>query len=84
MDRCGRLDIKRSFSSWVDSTLAQLAILEAPFNIAVAKEVARIQLPQPDLGDIFLAATASALGLTLVTADSQLLNCTWLKTLANE
>jgi len=57
---------------------------EAPFNFAVAAEASRIQLPQMDLGDVFLAATANVFDLTLVTADAQLLDCAWLKTLANE
>ena len=35
-------------------------------------------------GDVFLAATARVFGLTLVTADPQLIACSWLKTLANE
>ena len=51
---------------------------------AVAAETTRIQLPQADLGDVFLAATASVFDLTLVTADSQLTSCSWLKTLAND
>jgi hypothetical protein len=57
--------------------------MEAPFNFAVATEAALIQLPQSDLGDLFLAATSSVFGLTLVTADLQLLQCAWLKTLPN-
>jgi predicted nucleic acid-binding protein len=57
---------------------------EAPFNFAVAAEASRIQLPQMDLGDVFLVATATVFDLTLVTADAQLLGCAWLKTLANE
>ena len=57
---------------------------EAPFNFAVAAEASHIELPQADLGDLFLAATASVFGLTLVTADTQLTGCAWLKTLAND
>jgi predicted nucleic acid-binding protein len=62
----------------------QVPILEAPFSFAVAAEASRIELPQADLGDLFLAATASVFDLTLVTADAQLKGCTWLKTLAND
>ena len=84
LHRRGKLDIKISFPAWVDRSLAQIPVVEAPFDFAIATESSRIQLPQPDLGDTLLAATASVLGLTLVTADAQLINCAWLKTLANE
>ena len=39
------------------------------------------QIPVPDFGDTFLAATAIVFDLTLITADEQLLNAKWLKTL---
>jgi PIN domain nuclease of toxin-antitoxin system len=58
-------------------------VQEAPLNIAVATEAVNIKLPQNDLGDLFLAATALAFDLTLVTEDSQLLACKWLKTFPN-
>jgi len=58
-------------------------VREAPFSFAVAAEAAGIELPQSDLGDVFLAATASVYDLVLVTSDLQLLGCSWLKTLSN-
>jgi PIN domain nuclease of toxin-antitoxin system len=79
-----RLRIRQGFAEWLDQVLARVPLQEAPFNFAVAAEAARINLPQGDLGDLFLAATASVFELVLVTADSQLLACTWLKTLAND
>jgi predicted nucleic acid-binding protein len=63
--------------------MAQVPLREAPFTFAVARDASRIELPQSDLGDIFLAATALVFDLTLVTADSQLLACSWLRTLPN-
>jgi PIN domain nuclease of toxin-antitoxin system len=84
LNRRGKLRLKVSFSSWVDDSLAQLGVVEAPFNFAVAAQASQIQLPQPDLGDTLLAATAAVFGLTLVTSDAQLLACAWLKTLANQ
>ncbi len=81
--RNGRLRIKTSFSEWVAYALSRVLIQEASLNFHVAEEVSRITLPQGDLGDLFLAATASALDLTLVTEDRQLLACKWLKTLPN-
>jgi PIN domain nuclease of toxin-antitoxin system len=76
-----RLRIDGSFSVWLERVFSQVPLQEAPFNFAVAAEACAINLPQADLGDLFLAATASVFGLTLVTADQQLLQCRWLKTL---
>lgn len=84
LHRRGRLDIRGSFTSVLTFLFSKLPVTEAAFDFAIATEASHIQLPEPDLGDTLLAATASVLGLTLVTADPQLLNCTWLKTLANE
>ena len=78
----GRLRTKHSFADWLDQALTTAPLREAPFNFAVAAAAAQISLPQSDPGDVFLAATASVLSLTLVTADAQLLACSWLKTLA--
>jgi len=84
LERRGKLRVKQSFSEWLDQVFARVPLREAPFNFAVAAEASRIQLPRGDLGDIFLAATASVFDLTLVTADMQLIDCAWLKTLAND
>jgi PIN domain nuclease of toxin-antitoxin system len=82
--RKGRIRTKLSFSQWLDAAFAQAPLREAPFTFAVAAAASRIELPQSDVGDIFLAATAATLDLTLVTTDSQLLGCSLLKTLASE
>jgi|ERR1017187_5273371 PIN domain nuclease of toxin-antitoxin system len=78
-----RLRVRQGFTQWLDDVMAQVPIREAPFTFAVAREASGIELPQSDLGDVFLAATALAFDLTLVTNDSQLLACSWLKTLPN-
>jgi PIN domain nuclease of toxin-antitoxin system len=83
-ERRGRWKIKKSFAEWLDTALTRVPLREAPFNFEVATEAAGIQLPESDPGDVFIAATARVLNLTLVTADSQLIACSWLKTLANE
>ena len=49
----------QDFQEWLDRVMARVPVREAPFNFAVAAESSRIQLPQGDLGDVFLAATAS-------------------------
>ncbi|HEV2202795.1 MAG TPA: type II toxin-antitoxin system VapC family toxin [Bryobacteraceae bacterium] len=78
-----RVRLKRAFTDWLDDALRNTPLREAPFNFAVAEEASRIQLPQRDPGDLFLAATAVVFDFTLVTADSQLLDYKGLKTLAN-
>jgi len=72
-----------AFHEWLDESLEALAVVEAPFTVAIAREASRLRLPQPDFGDIMLAATALVEGLVLVTVDQQLLDCKWLRTLAN-
>jgi PIN domain nuclease of toxin-antitoxin system len=79
-----RLRIRQDFAQWLDDVMARVPLREAPFTFAVAADASRIELPQSDLGDIFLAATAQVFDLTLVTTDSQLLACSWLKTLPNQ
>ena len=78
-----RLRLRQGFAQWLDDVMAQVPLREAPFTFAVAAGASKIELPQSDLGDVFLAATALVLDLTLATADSQLLACSWLKTLPN-
>ena len=80
----GRLRTRASFPEWIEQALAQTPVLEAPFHFVVAAEASRIELPQNDVGDVFLAATAVVLDLTLATADVQLLECRWLKTIPND
>jgi len=82
--RRGRLRLRQPFSEWLDDVLAQVPLHQAPFNFAVAAAASKIELPQSDLGDIFLAATASVFDLTFVTTDPQLLACSWLNTLPND
>ena len=84
LEKRKRLRVQHGFSRWLDDVLKQVPLREAPFTFAVAAEASRVALPQADIGDVFLAATATVFDLTLVTADSQLLACSWLKTLPNE
>ena len=83
-ERRKRLRVKPDFSQWLDKALDQVPLRGAPFTFTVAAAASRTGLSQSDPGDVFLAATACAFDLTLVTADSQLLACTWLKTLSND
>jgi PIN domain nuclease of toxin-antitoxin system len=82
--RRGRVRIRQPFDVWVLQALERAPIREAPFTLQVAIASGNIELPQPDPGDVFLAATAITLGLTLVTADRQLIECPGLNVLVNE
>jgi PIN domain nuclease of toxin-antitoxin system len=84
LERRKRLRTKPDFSQWLERVLLQVPLGEAPFTFAVAVSASQVELPESDLGDVFLAATALTLGLTLVTADTQLLDCSGLKTLSND
>jgi len=81
--RRGRFRLRQTVPEWIEQLLASIAVHEAPLTFQIAAAAALINLPQPDPGDVLLAATASVLDLTLVTTDSQLLGCSWLKTLPN-
>jgi len=78
-----RIRVKHNFDRWLQDVLAGIPVREAPFTFAVAAQASRIRLSQSDPGDIFLAATAVVFELTLATTDSQLLACSWLRTLPN-
>ena len=78
----GRVRISEPYWDWINSALSKLPVVEAPFTFVVALEAARIVLPQPDPGDVVIAATAIVDDLTLVTSDEQLLACSWLKTIS--
>jgi len=82
LERRGRLHAVKNFGNWLEHAL-QPPLLEAALSFEVGAEAAGIELPEPDPGDVFIAATARVYGLTLVTADPQLLACSRLKTLAN-
>jgi PIN domain nuclease of toxin-antitoxin system len=84
LERRKRLHTKYEFSKWLEQALLEAPLKEAALTFAVAVAASRIELPESDPGDVFLAATATTLDLTLVTADTQLLACSWLKTLPND
>jgi len=81
LHRRNRLPTRLEFGDWLKRSLSSAPLIEAAISLEIALQAAQIQLPQPDFGDSFLAATAQVMDLTLVTADEQLLACNWLKTL---
>ena len=79
----GRLELDRAPDAWVDEALRTAPMKEAPLTWAIARTSVGVELPQRDPADRFLAATAMALDLTLVTADERLIGHESFRALAN-
>jgi PIN domain nuclease of toxin-antitoxin system len=69
----GRVTVAGDPRMWVRQMVEALPRREAPLTHEIAVISREIQLPHQDPADRFPAATAHALGLTLVTADERLL-----------
>jgi PIN domain nuclease of toxin-antitoxin system len=81
--RKGRVVLEGKPESWVREALSKAPLREASLNHEVAIRSAALHLPHWDPADRFIAATAIAYDLTLVTADERLLRCRQYSTLAN-
>ena len=77
----GRIRLHADLDGWVIRATAPFR--QAPLTHAIASVARRLNLPQRDPADRFLAATAQVLDLTLVTADANLLGLGEIATLAN-
>lgn len=77
----GRLRLSPDAPTWIRNSIATMAVSVAPIGVEIVVASRRIGLPHDDPADRFLAATAQALDLTLVTADERLLACRDMKTL---
>jgi PIN domain nuclease of toxin-antitoxin system len=71
--RKGRVRIPGIPGTWITETFARAAAHEAPFTHEVATALDTFALPHTDPIDTILVATAKAYGLTLVTADRNLI-----------
>jgi|SRR5215471_14420220 len=78
-----RLELHDEPLSWIAAALGRAPFREAPLTIEVALATETLVLPHRDPADRFLAATAKAYNLTLVTADQNLLNGKGYAVLAN-
>ena len=79
----GRMVPGKDIETWIPEALQSLPLQEAPVTYEVARETARLRLPQRDPADRFLRATAKVFELTLVTADAHLLKSRDISVLAN-
>jgi len=77
----GRVRIDGDLDVWVADATSRFRV--APLTHEIVTVSVRLSLPQRDPADRFLAATAKVLGLTLVTADANLLGLGEIATLAN-
>jgi PIN domain nuclease of toxin-antitoxin system len=73
LHRKGRLKVPEGFSTWVTRALTTMPLTEAPLNFEVAAALTAVSLPHADPADHFLAASAKAFGLTLITSDRNLI-----------
>ena len=70
----GRVVIKADHEKTIRKMFKKLPFREAVINQEVAIQSRKINLPHQDPADRFLAATAIVYDLTLVTADSRLID----------
>jgi PIN domain nuclease of toxin-antitoxin system len=78
-----RVTLGQDLGGWFEQSKATLQLEEAPFDWKIVHEMRFVMLGHKDPADRFLAATAIAYDLTLVTADQRLLQVAGLKTIAN-
>ncbi|WP_420617170.1 type II toxin-antitoxin system VapC family toxin [Candidatus Palauibacter sp.] len=71
----GRVLLRPDPWSWVRTALTVRPVEEVPLTFDVALGSRSIRIEHGDPADRFIAATAMVRGLTLVTADAELLQC---------
>jgi PIN domain nuclease of toxin-antitoxin system len=78
-----RLQTAADFSTWLADSLSMFPVIEAPLTFEVARTLPILDMPHSDPADLFLAATAKAFDLTLITADRILIKVEGISVLAN-
>ena len=79
----GRVTLERDPQGWVQEAISIMPIRETPVTFEVALASRTITLAHRDPADRFIAASAKVFDLTLVTADSRLLQCPDIHVLPN-
>lgn len=79
----GRIGLSGGLDAWIDEALRAAPMREAPVTHTVVRALGAVETPHRDPADRFLAATAAALDLQLVTADDRLLAGRGYKVLPN-
>lgn len=80
----GRLELRPDPAAWVRRQLARLPLREAPLTWEAAARGCGFDFPHRDPADRFLAGTAAAQDLVLVTADERLLAARGFKVFGRE
>jgi len=80
----GRLHLDMEPLAWIERALDLAPLQEAPLTGEVALRSRTVDLPHQDPADRFLAATAVVYGMTLVTADENILKSKTVSLLSNE
>ncbi|MGA2347544.1 MAG: type II toxin-antitoxin system VapC family toxin [Candidatus Sulfotelmatobacter sp.] len=78
-----RIQIDTDFTTWLAASLNAFPVIEAPLTFEVARTLPTLGMPHEDPADLFLAATAKAFGLMLITADRNLIKTEGVSVLAN-
>jgi PIN domain nuclease of toxin-antitoxin system len=83
LSRKKRLQLQPDAEQWIRHWLRERPLKEAQLTREIAIQSERIDLPQADPADRWIAATARVSDLVLVTADEKLINCPGIRTLPN-
>lgn len=83
LEKRSRIELDGPPEAWIEDALSAAPMREAPITWDIARRSVGLELPQRDPADRFLAATAVALDLTLVTADRRLIGHEAFRALAN-
>jgi PIN domain nuclease of toxin-antitoxin system len=78
-----RIQMDTDFMTWLGTSLNVLPVTEAPLTFEVIRALPTLVVPHEDPADLFLAATAKAFELTLITADRKLTKTKGISVLAN-
>jgi PIN domain nuclease of toxin-antitoxin system len=73
LSRKGRVRLPQVPGTWMTETIVRASAHEAPFTSELATVIDTFTLPHSDPIDIIMVATAKGYGLTLVTADRNLI-----------
>ena len=79
----GRVTLEPNPEHWLQEAISIMPVRETPVTFEVALASRAISLPHHDPADRFIAASARVFDLTLVTADSRLLQCPDIDVLPN-
>jgi len=83
LHRKRRIQVGANFSEWAERAMKTIPVNEVPLTFDVALAVSSVKLPHDDPADQLLVASAKVFGLTLVTADRNLVNAEGIQVLRN-